>query len=212
MRGGGNQSCRETGVYVPGILFQDDLAACSITAAPRSPPKKKGLFPDRLRGCIQRGALWGIPRVDLRKEMGGGDGAWGWGRSSFAGCSALLQASRRPWLSLHPAPGVCPAGRWQATGSRARPGRVLAPRGRRRRLQPPLGRLDGAHPGALPGPSALALSGQSLVQLRGSLGRGAAEKADGANCTALVDGEGGDWGASQVASTQPGKSRVSPSG
>lgn len=162
-----------------GILFQDDLAACSITAAPR-PPTKKRLFPDRLRGCIKRGALWGIPRVDLRKEMGGGDGARGWGRSSFAGCSAPLQASRRPWLSLHPAPGVCPAGRWQATGSRARPGRVLAPRGRRRRLQPSLGRLDGAHPGALPGPSALALSGQSLVQLRGSLGRGAAEKADGA--------------------------------
>lgn len=81
------------------------------------------------------------------------DGGWRLrGQRSFSGCSAPLQAPRRPWRSLHPAPGVCPAGRWQATGSRARRGRVLAPRGRGRRLQRSLGRLDSAHPGALPGP------------------------------------------------------------
>nr|CAI9694347.1 unnamed protein product [Rangifer tarandus platyrhynchus] len=121
------------------------------------------------------------------KRDGGGDGAGerGWG-SSFARSSAPPQAPRLPWRGLHPAPGVCPAGRWQATGSRARPGRVLAPRGGRRRLQPPLGRLDSAHPGALSGPSALALSGQSLVQLRGSLGHGTAGNADADGATGLI--------------------------
>lgn len=94
------------------------------------------------------------------------------------GCSAPPRAPRRPWRSPHPAPGVCPAGRWQATGSRARRGRVLAPRGRGRRLQPSFDRLDSACPGALPGPSALALSGQNPVQLQDVWGRGAAEKAD----------------------------------
>lgn len=84
---------------------------------------------------------------------------------SFSGCSAPPQAPRRPWRSLHPAPGVCPAGRWQATGSGARRGRVLAPRGRGRRLQRSLGRLDSAHPGALPGPRpwrSLARAGSSF--------------------------------------------------
>lgn len=45
-------------------------------------------------------------------------------------------------------------------------------------MQPSFDRLDSACPGALPGPSALALSGQNPVQLQDVWGRGAAEKAD----------------------------------
>lgn len=64
--------------------------------------------------------------------------------------SAAAASPRRPWRSLLPAPGVCLAGRWQATGSRARWGRVLAPRERGRRLRRSPCRWDSACPGALP--------------------------------------------------------------
>lgn len=156
----------------------------------------------------KEGSDLGYSGWGLRKKIRGTD--WGRvmeleGRRRFSGRSAPPHAPRRPWRSLHPAPGVCPAGRWQATGSRARRGRVLALRGRGRRLQRSLRFLDSARPGALSGPSALALSGRSLVQLRGVLGRSGAGKADRATgphlCTSLVEAGEGGWGASQPAST-----------
>lgn len=145
-------------------------------------------------GLPKEGSALGYPRVGLRKELrveveGPEEFLWSLGTAAVTS-AALAQPPSRP----RRVPGGPVAGDWERSpaGPRAGPareGEALAAVARPLGLRPPR-RPSWA--------SALALSSQSPVQLRGALGRGALGECGPSRrspvCTALLEAGEGSWG------------------